>query len=97
MKTKFKFNIGAFTLNTNTTIVRNDKGELVEATAVPVEIPAMDIEGEVEYSASEMLEFWNVVKTVSNEAPDVFKDFAVNLFRAYQVAESSIEAMKEDK
>ena len=97
MKTKFKLNLGGFTINTNTTVVRNDKGEVVEATAIPVEVPAISIEGEVEYTAGEMLDMWNVTKTVAKEAPEVFKNLAIDFVKAYYEAEEVVMPMHEER
>lgn len=46
-------------------------------------IPAVDIDVEVEYSASEMLDMWKLTKTIAEESPIVFENFMVDILESY--------------
>lgn len=96
MKTKFKFNVGGFTFNTNQTVVRNAEGMITEVTGVPVEVPAIVVEGEVEYQASEVLEMWNAFKVITAEAPEVLGNFASSLVEEYYKAEAKVMPMHKE-
>lgn len=96
MKTKFKLNLGGFTINTNTSVERNEEGVVTEVISVPVEIPAINIEGEVEYTAGEMLELWNTYKTIMKEAPEVLGEFASKLVEEYYKAEEKVMPLHEE-
>lgn len=91
MKTKFKFNTASFTLDTHKAITRDMNGQVLEATAVPVEIPAIDVECEVEYTASEMLELWKVTKTIMAESPEVIGEFMVKMQQVVTQANAMTE------
>jgi len=85
MKTKFKISTGSF----------NVERVAEEVKAIPFSIPAVDIDVEVEYSASEMLELWNTTKTVLNESPEVFENFAVKLVECYYRAQKAVMPLHE--
>lgn len=86
MKTNFKFTVGGFTLNKVVgTAVNNSTGE-VETQVMPVDVPAIDVEGSVEYTAGEMLDMWRVYKTVMEESPEVLGTFATKLVEEYYKA-----------
>lgn len=93
MKTKFKFNIGSFTVNTHQTVTRDNNGEITDVTGIPVEIPTINVEGEVEYTAKEMLELWGVAKTIMEEAPEVATKFAQSLVEEYYKALAVVEPL----
>lgn len=96
MKTKFKFNTASFTLDTHKAITRDMNGQVLEATAVPVEIPAIDVECEVEYTASEMLELWKATKTIMSEAPATLGDFMVKMYETMETVNAmTVEGTNE--
>lgn len=89
MKAKFRINTGAFNFD-KVVSEKQVNGVVEEVKALPISIPSIDIDVEVEYSASEMLEMWNVTKTVANEAPEVFENFAIKLVECYYRAQKAV-------
>lgn len=95
MKTKFKFNLGGCTINREVNRIVDEKGQ-IEIQSVPMEIPAIEVEGEVEYKASEILELWNAYKVIADEAPEVLGKFAVALVEAYYEADRKVAPLHEE-
>lgn len=94
MKAKFKINTGAFELNKVVREVEKN-GVLEEVQAIQTPIPSINIDVEVEYSASEMLEMWKATKTIAEECPEVLKNLAVNLVKAYNAVEENTTTQEE--
>lgn len=90
MKTKFNITVGGFTLNKEVAIVKDQNGAIIDHEYQPVQIPKTHIEGEFEYSVAELRDSWKLVKEITEESPEVFKNFAIKLFDVYKEVEETI-------
>ena len=92
MKTRFNITVGGFTVDREVSITRNELGDIIEREVKPVQIPKTRIEGELEYSITELRNMWALTKEIMEESPEAFKHFAIKLFGAYSEVEKTIGA-----
>lgn len=84
MKTKFRLSTGGIEIKK-------------EMAGIELTLPAFNIEGEVEYAPSEIKDLWDLTKIVTQESPEVFSQFAINLIKTYQATQQEASKLVQEE
>lgn len=90
MKSKIKVATGEFNFNQVVREVRDANGIVVERDSEKITVPPINIEIETEYAPQEILDYWNITKTVMAEAPEAFKQFVISLANTYTETQTAM-------
>lgn len=104
MKTKFNLNTTAFSFTAPSSTVTTammtralSPYERPSDAPIVIEIPGINIEGEVECSISELKELWMLQKEIMGELPEVVGEFMINLEKQSNIVSSIIGMTQKDE